>query len=276
MFGIPIRVHPMFWLVSAVLGWRSMQEGFSFLLLWIACMFVSILVHELGHVFAYRWFGADGHVVLYSFGGLAISRHYLANRWQRVAVSFAGPWAGFVFIGLVVWLVALVNPDLFSLLILEIKDWLGMPLEHAGQLNIVPPSLFAIAAVSDLFQINVFWGLLNLLPIWPLDGGQISRELFEANMRHGNGTRTALGVSGGVATLLAINSLAASYGQPLIPFLKIGGMYMVLFFGLLAVSSFQAMQQLPASRPWHEEHPSDWERDREYWERDRDRDRWER
>ena len=33
--------------------------------------------------------------------------------------------------------------------------------------------------VWDLLFVNIFWGLVNLLPVFPLDGGQISRELFQ-------------------------------------------------------------------------------------------------
>ena len=67
-----------------------------YLVLWIICVFVSILIHEMGHVLMGRLFGAEGHIVLYSFGGLAIGSKRLADRWQRIAVSFAGPLAQFI------------------------------------------------------------------------------------------------------------------------------------------------------------------------------------
>jgi Zn-dependent protease len=274
MFGIPIRVHPMFWLVSVIMGWSAMREGFAYLLLWVACVFVSILIHEMGHVLAYRAFGAEGNIVLYSFGGLAISYQPLRSRWQRIAVSFAGPWAGFVFLGLVIWLTSIVAPDVFAFLVLKIKTWLSMEITREDRLAARPESSpYVFEAVWDLFQINLFWGLLNLLPIWPLDGGKISRELFEAFVPD-NGTRIALGVSGVVAGLLALNTLMAMSGRAFLPFFDRGDFYLVLLFGLLAVGSFQAMQQMPTSRPWREDYPSQWDKDRDHW--DRDRNRWER
>jgi hypothetical protein len=94
MFGIPIRVHPMFWLMSVILGYSTIQDGFEYLIIWVACVFVSILIHELGHVIMGRFFGADGHIVLYSFGGLAIGSNSLSSRGQRIAVSFAGRGSG--------------------------------------------------------------------------------------------------------------------------------------------------------------------------------------
>ena len=30
-----------------------------------------------------------------------------------------------------------------------------------------------------MLYVNIFWGLVNLLPVYPLDGGQIARELLE-------------------------------------------------------------------------------------------------
>src|SRR5262245_44712779 len=102
MFGIHVRVHPFFWLIACLLGADYLERlGPVYLLLWVACMFVSILVHELGHVVMGRAFGARGHIVLYSFGGLAIGSSDLPRRWQRVAVLFAGPFAGFLLFGMV-------------------------------------------------------------------------------------------------------------------------------------------------------------------------------
>src|SRR4051812_37327197 len=50
MFGIPVRVHPFFWLVCLLMGQSALELGVLYLLAWIGCVFVSILVHELGHV----------------------------------------------------------------------------------------------------------------------------------------------------------------------------------------------------------------------------------
>src|SRR5437763_15143191 len=107
MFGIPVRVHPMFWLVGALMGFDLLlpdaREGNGVVrfLLWIACFFVSILVHELGHIVMGRVCGSEGHIVLYAFGGVAVQHRAIPLRWQRIAVSFAGPLAGFLLFGFV-------------------------------------------------------------------------------------------------------------------------------------------------------------------------------
>jgi len=258
MFGIPIRVHPMFWLISAAMGWSAIHLGLEYVAVWVACVFVSVLIHEMGHVFMGRIFGSDGHIVLYGFGGLAIGSNSLANPWQRMAVSFAGPLAGFLYLGVLIVGLLLFAPDQFDILVEKLKLMLGLPVRL--ELLVHKPTL-AEAIVADLVWINLFWGLINLLPIWPLDGGQISKDFASwANPR--NGERIALGISFILAALIAIHGLMIRLGKPLIPFLtSFDGTFLAIMFGLLALNSFMALQQLN-QRPWREDWPSRWDQDR--------------
>jgi Zn-dependent protease len=224
MLGTDVRVHPWFWLMSVLMGWSALREGFAYLLVWVVCVFVSILIHEFGHVLMGRLFGTRGHIVLYSFGGLAIGSSALRNRWQRIAVYLAGPTAGFVLFGLV---------------------WLAV---RYANLKDVPP--LVLDAIDDLFWINLFWGAMNLLPVWPLDGGQASRDFLDWLIPD-KGIRAALGISMVTAGFLAVNSLTASYGRPLIPFLSIGDIYFTILFGALAFASYQALQLETKRSPWH-------------------------
>ena len=59
VFGISVRVHPMFWLGTAILGSNWLKAGIEYLLIWIAVVLVSIVVHELGHAVAFRIFRVD-------------------------------------------------------------------------------------------------------------------------------------------------------------------------------------------------------------------------
>lgn len=208
IFGIPVRVHPWFWIVTALLGSGGRDEmnadGLKLLVLWVACVFVSILIHELGHVLVGRLFGTRGHIVLYGFGGLAIGSSDLPSRWKRIAVYFAGPAAQLLL------LPAVMAAGLY----------LGMQ-EHVNP--------FLVALLGYLFFINFFWPVLNLLPIWPLDGGKISYD-FLGWLLPRNGTHLALGLS-----LVVAGSLAAFLASKAIWF-------SALFFGLLALGSYQAMQ----------------------------------
>jgi Zn-dependent protease len=257
MFGVHIRVHPMFWLFSAVLGSGLEQLGVEYLLLWVACVFVSVLVHEFGHVMAGRLFGTHGHIILYSFGGLAVGSSQLSSRWRRIAVYAAGPGAGFLLLGLV-WVTFLLAP-----------------LPSLGRLTVV--------ALLFLFEINLFWGLLNLLPVWPLDGGQITRD-FLIGVSPRNGLRLSLGISLVVAGLLAFSALAPMLlREPLIPvptgagfllrqvigFLNGGGWWRAILFGMLAVQSFLELQSLDRHerRPWDDENRDPWSSDPDWWKR---------
>jgi Zn-dependent protease len=242
MFGTPVRVHPMFWLMAVILGYdATIQMGPGFVLAWVACVFVSVLLHEFGHVWMGRLFGSAGSIVLYGLGGLAIGSNGLKIRWQRILVLFAGPFIQLTLLGLV-WLG---------------KDWMADFLPQRSWKS-------AVAVWLMLFEINLFWPLLNLMPIWPLDGGQITRETCQGLLRE-RGTVISLGISMVVSGVLAVHELMASRGSPLIrlpseiagtltltlcrgefvvtfPFLGSGSMFMAFFFAMFCVSSYAALQ----------------------------------
>ena len=151
ILGIPIRVHPLFWLIVAFLGWNAGDP--LGVLSWVAAVFASILVHEMGHAQCARHFGHSPRILLYGFGGLAIYQPESKEpTLQRAAVLICGPLAGFV---LAAALIALqTTTGLFG------ADYLRF--------------LYA-----QLLWINIGWGLLNLLPVWPLDGGQLAYTLVD-------------------------------------------------------------------------------------------------
>lgn len=258
MFGVDIRVHPMFWLVSVIMGSGGGRIELDHVFVWVACVFVSILIHELGHVWMGQVFGSHGHIVLYGFGGLAIGSNQLYRRWQRILVCFAGPAAGFVFLGLLFLLIWLRDADQFVDYFQLAKRSVGLPadpydLSHVNRIELL--------VVWNLIFINLLWGLVNLLPIWPLDGGQISRDVCQAIWPDAGITRS-LGISLLVSGLLALHSLSVYMGRPLLPFLPFGSGFTAVMFGLLAVQSFQLLQQAQAERRWQDEHwhRGDWER----------------
>jgi len=105
---VPVRVHPLFWLVAALLGFSAGDP--VFVLIWVGVVFVSILVHEFGHAIAMRHYGESPRVVLHALGGLTIAEPTpWGGRWanvspggrQQILISAAGPGAGFLLAGLV-------------------------------------------------------------------------------------------------------------------------------------------------------------------------------
>ena len=260
MFGIPVRVHPMFWLVTLIMGGNALQQGVAYLLIWVACVFVSILVHELGHVVMGRIFGAEGRIILYGFGGLAVGSNQLRHRMERIAVSFAGPLAGSLFLGLVFLALYARDPVLFPAYVAVAKAEFGTPLPQGAEIRQLLGELFQLhrmelSVVSDLIFINLLWGIVNLLPVWPLDGGQICRDAL-GGITPGREITLSLGISLVTAGILAIHSLMVVYDRPLLP-LPFGSKYSAFLFGMLAFQSYQLLQQASAERRWQDEH---WDR----------------
>jgi Zn-dependent protease len=204
LFGIPTRVHPLFWVISAVMGW---SEDLNLTLIWIACVFVSILVHELGHALVAKRFGWPPEIVLHAMGGYATFAPTWGYSIQRsIAVSFAGPGAGFILYGL-------IEAILKTLLITGTRL-----------------SYYSAVTFQNLEFINLWWGLVNLLPVHPLDGGHISRDLFS----YWQGFR-------GLASSLQL-SLITAVGVALYAY-SIGDNYVAVMFGVFAAYSYQALQQ---------------------------------
>ncbi|MFM7245052.1 MAG: site-2 protease family protein [Planctomycetaceae bacterium] len=240
LLGIRVRVSAWFWLAAALLGWQACQGlagsdqrlMMQLLVIWIAVVFASILVHEMGHALAYRNFGQAAHVVLYHFGGLAVPetwgrRHHL-RPVQRLLVSAAGPLAqlflaAFVIGGLKVagYQVPFPSP--------AIGAALGL---HDGR-NFSAPQVYAF--VDFLLYVNIFWPLLNLLPVPPLDGGQIVREgLLAMGVSDGARIASMLGVVAGGA----LAWWGYSRGQP----------FLGMMFAMLAASCFQSLSA--GNTPW--------------------------
>lgn len=263
LLGIPVRIHPLFWLISAMLGWSWMRLGLEYVAIWILCVMVSILIHEMGHVLVGAFYGnRDGHIILYGFGGLAVSSAGLRDWWKRVFVSLAGPFAGFAFLAALLVMLYMVFPVFFVLQVQDILDTFYIPinLERMVASREMPnTSPLVLAAFQNLIFINFYWGVLNLLPIWPLDGGQVMGDTLSHFLPR-NGLNIAMGLSFTIAGLLCIHCLLFHYrGAGLIPILRFGSPYMALLFGLLALQSFQQFQSsrrdpydpwMGEGRPW--------------------------
>lgn len=238
LFGTPVRVHPLFWLLTVILGWSALESANPFLnlFLWVVAVFLSILLHEFGHIWMGRAFGSDGYIVLYSFGGLAIGSNDVRHRWQRILVSLAGP-------------------AIQLLLYAALRGGLQL----AGQAWLMRQPDGVLNFRDQLLAINLFWPLLNLLPVYPLDGGQVCREVATSFSPHG-GLRVSLIVSAGVAAVLCVNGLMAANGRGFLPYVP-ASRFSAFLFGMLAFESYMLLQQNQA--PWRYEPPDDrapWER----------------
>ena len=225
IFGIPVRVHPFFWLVVVLLGISGGAKTPPVqLLLWVGCVFISILIHELGHAAAALAHGWRPWITLYGFGGLASYQPTRHDARSQILISLAGPGAGFLFIALVMAIVQasghgvqlFPDPHLSFLF----PPWATFAPFETMNVNVL---------VFFLWQINILWGLLNLLPIYPLDGGQIMRELCLSANR-ANGISQSLWISIAVAAGVVVFCV---FHQEI---------YLALMFGYLAYTNYNLLQ----------------------------------
>lgn len=150
LFNFPVTVHFSFFLFAVIFGLQLRNP--LFILLWVVIVFGSILLHELGHAVVSEYYGRAPQIELRSMGGLTIStRNSLLSYPKEILISFSGPLAGFILGGIV-----------FALL-----RFLGSIQNE--YLNFI---------LSELLWVNIGWGIINLIPILPLDGGSIMRNLY--------------------------------------------------------------------------------------------------
>lgn len=212
LLDIPVRVSVWFWLIGTALGFSAVERGVEFLIVWLLVLFVSILVHEFGHALVALAFGYRPRVLLYHFGGLAMFQpdsRFSASR--SIAVSLAGPSAGFMLFGLT-----------------ELFKYLALPGLAPGLSR--HSMMLLEEALFQLRWINLGWGLVNLLPVLPLDGGRISQDLF-LKVTPQNGVRYA------AQTGAVISGLAAAF------LLTQRMFYPAILFGSLCVSNISTAQR---------------------------------
>ncbi|CAN5324640.1 hypothetical protein BH23ACT9_BH23ACT9_07650 [soil metagenome] len=173
---IPVKVDPTFWIIMGLFGFSraSTQGGFDIVLVieWVAMVFVGILVHELGHAVAFRAYGRPPSVVLYAMGGLTSARGGLTPG-RRLVTTLAGPGVGFAVGGLALAARATGVWDLPRLEGFSVGQLLGESAFAAFGDYRLSELIFL-----DLLFINIGWGVLNLIPLHPLDGGQSVEALL--------------------------------------------------------------------------------------------------
>lgn len=176
MFGIPVEIQPWFWVILALLGsnfgqnFGTSNDALAVALFVIAGGF-SILVHELGHALVGRSFGARPYIVLHGFGGYAAFPGSFFSRWQSFLVTASGPGVQLL-LGVAVFVLSITMTDLSD----AFRSFL-----------------------TDLWMVSIFWALLNLIPVFPLDGGQMLAAAMGPQRRN-----LMLQISIGVAVIGAV------------------------------------------------------------------------
>lgn len=200
LFGFPITVHWMFWLNTALLGGAigaSTPAEMRALAAFMIAAFLSVLIHELGHASVMRKFGdRNVQVVLYAFGGYAQGSRWF-SRWQDILLTAAGPGLQIAAGVAVYFAMGIWQPP---------SGWLGY-------------------LAAQFIFVSIFWAILNLVPILPLDGGRLCSAITGR-------PRLALRISLVTAVVLAAGFLYRGYG-----------LFTPIFFGMLAYNNWQQLQQ---------------------------------
>ena len=238
MLHTPVRVHPVFWLVALLLCYDKGRQ-FGLVLTSIACLFFTILVHEFGHALCGRYYGdRDNRIVLHACYGLCLPGRG-TRRWPLIAELLWGPGAGFILGALALgarWAV------------------------RSGY--IAASNVYLESALDSLVWFSLIWGAVNLLPIYPLDGGQILRELIAWKApRRGNSF--VFRVSFITALAMAVAALALYlYDHDY-------GLFPMLFFIALAYSSWDLLRQLARYGDLGEDEDprQPWEQDSDWWKK---------
>jgi len=128
------------------------QVGIQYALIWIPILFVSVLIHELAHAAMIALFGfGASHVILTGMGGVTVNQRR-AKPWQDVLISLAGPASSF---GL-----------------MFLSEWIF------NHVQVARTDAMLFALLPRMYYANYFWGLFNLIPVAPLDGGHAVREFL--------------------------------------------------------------------------------------------------
>lgn len=198
---IPIIIHPTFWVVAALIGY-FFSHSFIGALIWIFIIFVSVLFHELGHALTAVLFRQNPRIELVALGGLTYHEGHKLSFVKQFFIVFDGPFFGFLLF-------------LIATLLLQFESISTGP---------------AAGIIKNFQWINLFWTILNLVPVFPLDGGQLLRIILEG----------IFGVKGFKYALLT--SMSVSLALSLMFFVFQSFLVGALFF-LLAFQSYETWRR---------------------------------
>ena len=199
--GTAIRVHLTFllllawiWLMHYQIGGApAAWEGVIFVLL----VFLCVLLHEFGHVFAARLYGVrTPDVTLLPIGGVARLERMPERPREELVVALAGP---------------LVNVVIAGLILL----YLGRTVDAETAASIHDPRQNLLARLAS---VNIFLVLFNLIPAFPMDGGRVLRALLAIPLGFGRATQVAASIGQGLAFVLGFIGL---FYNPLLIFIAI-------------------------------------------------------
>ena len=191
----PVTIEPSFLIVAVLLG--PLNGPIVGIASWAFVVFASVLIHELGHALVGRSLGATPQIYLRGLGGVTLTP--LARRLtpgESIKLSLAGPLAGLLPAVLSLALLVATNPAA-STYASDPHLWLRLLVGALDGRTEFERLLFSFVTTG------FFWTLLNLLPVLPLDGGQVLAAALSW-LRKKPSVALAGWISAGFAALLSL------------------------------------------------------------------------
>lgn len=187
VFRVPIYADNSALLLLALIlliNGRGGPQAILASLIIAAVAFVSLIGHELGHAFAVRRLGyGSSQIVLGGLGGVC-KWYGRPTRGDSIRIALAGPGASLAMGALALAIYIPLKPTVDAI----------MPLR--------------VALLAAAF-LNIVWGVFNLLPVFPMDGGRALRSALGFRYPPSEALRRSLIVSGVVGTTGAIGAYLA-------------------------------------------------------------------
>lgn len=183
--GIDIKMHFTF---PLILIWAGLSfglfqqgglEGAVYGILETSLVFIIVVLHELGHSVAAQYYNVPvKQIVLLPIGGVAQLEEIPEEPRKELVIAIAGPLVNFV----------------LAVILAVIAPLLGQSLSGGSLLAL--PSLLGKLTFSSIFgymfTTNLFIGLFNLIPAYPMDGGRILRALLATRLSYRKATAAAV------------------------------------------------------------------------------------
>ena len=191
--GIDIRVHATFLILLAWAATVSYRHSGTIIgagrgVLFVLALFLSVVLHELGHALTARRYGVPTRdITLLPIGGVAHLEYMPKEPRQELRVAMAGP-----LVTLLIVLVLYVVLRLF-----------GVAVPVAGADVLASRADF----LSQLLWANISLFLFNLIPAFPMDGGRVLRAALAMRMDYVRATEIAARVGKAFALLFGLIGL---------------------------------------------------------------------
>jgi len=192
IFGIPVELHVSFLLLMVIIFALAFLEKITlYSLFFIILLFVTVVIHELGHSYVAKRYGVSvERIILLPIGGVAAMDEIPKDPGQELKIAIAGPLTNFII-------------AFFCLASLFITGGIG-----ALAVSSFFVSHTLTANINQFFfnflVINLVLGIFNLLPAFPMDGGRALRAFLARNMSYVKATRIAAIIGKQFAVLMVI------------------------------------------------------------------------